>query len=131
MGRHLTDLAEMTDDDLLEFLRVPFWNRTAAMIGRCESLLARFSPPLGDPWARDLSLRISHLQREMIDPLSRIPTDLRADHPTGTWKHARQIMGRYGALLCWWPAIVDKTRLLASKGRTLARPIASFDSDFE
>jgi hypothetical protein len=121
----------MTDDDLLEFLLTPLWSRAAAMIGRCEGLLARFSPPPGNPWERDLKLRISLLQKEMIESRRKMPADLQADYPVDTWKHARQLMGKYGELLCWWPAIVEQAGMLAARGHTLAKPIGGSDREFE
>ena len=103
LGRHLIELGDLPEPDFHDALRMPLAHRSANAIRAAESLLNTWNPPIGDVWAIDLRQTIQLHHQALLKP---------APHPP----NAQSLIRRYGELLYWWPAIVEKTRHLKEKG---------------
>jgi len=126
LGRHLIEWSSLPVDDFFEALQMPLCNRAATMVRACESLLTTYSPQPDDPWGADLKETIRQLRQSMLNPARPLPTDLFEDYPPESVANATcDLLRQYGEVLYWWPAIVEKTRILAAKGCNLARPVIS------
>jgi len=120
MGRHLRALGELPASDFDEVANVLMCSRVCATIESLESLLIEdgYAPP---HWAKDLMGRIEALRRLTDRPGFFVPVDLPEDSNGPPQRRAQRMVARYGELLEWWPAIVERTRDLGHRGVTIAR----------
>ncbi len=119
IGRHLMDLGRQPQGDFDETLRILLWRRASAMIAHltslCEADGSEFSPS-----AADIKRQIEEITDAVTSPqyilcvdlLDRVAAD---DVPQAT----RELVTRYGELLYWWPAIVERAKVLSAEGGPL------------
>jgi hypothetical protein len=121
IGQHLVQQSSLRTDDFLEVVRAGVWNRASDVISRLELLLERFrdSP---DYWRHDLARQLHGLHHAVARQEYPLPTDLRrVCQPSEVPEAMRDIVGKFGQLLYWWPTIVESVKSLAKKGVLLGQ----------
>jgi hypothetical protein len=112
LGRYLSEVGSLSLADFHEFIRIAIWRQTSEWIAQIELLLKRFG---SNPsfWAEDLKSRGESLQSGVENYEFPLPTDLqRGFSKEEALQETRELIGQYGRLLEWWPAIVHDARKL-------------------
>ena len=114
LGRRLIEMASEESHDFDEMLRTLLWRQASQRIVQKESLLRQFG---GYPAYRaaDLKREIEAVQQAVIKSDYTLPIDLPGDVSTSDrLRQAQDLIRRYGELLVWWPAIMERAKALAA-----------------
>jgi hypothetical protein len=114
LGRHLIEVASVAPEDFEEFVRMLLWRQAAQRISQKEALLRQYGEQPAF-WAEDLRREIKTHQLAVVKPDYIVPIDL-PQRLTGEKpvQEAQDLIRRYGELVYWWPAIVERATELAS-----------------
>jgi hypothetical protein len=121
LGAHLRELGAMGRDDFRFALQALLRNRALELIAHGDALLLQHA---GEPayWANDLKRALHALGDALTKPSYVIPLDMRGDFQASEAAAALQVfIGRFGELLCWWPALVERARELRESDRQLGQ----------
>ena len=92
------------------------WQQASRRIAHEEALLRQYAEQPAF-WATDLRRDIQTIQLAVAKPDYAVPTDLpkavRREEPL---REAQDLVRRYGELVQWWPAIVERAAELSSAG---------------
>jgi hypothetical protein len=111
-GVHLRGLGSLPIAEFEQWARTAMFRRASTITSMIETALKR-DACFPDFWADDLCERVDALGEIVVDPKYFVPEELRAGRGAIA---AKEIVTRFGELLCWWPAIVEKTKELARAG---------------
>jgi hypothetical protein len=64
-------------------------------------------------WAEDVAAIIERISMAVPDPECFVPEEVR---DCGGLRTAKEIAGQFGELACWWPAMVERAKVLAESG---------------
>jgi hypothetical protein len=114
LGRLLIEMGSVDPGGFDEMLRTSLWKRASQRVAQKELLLRQFG---GYPayWAADLKREIEGVQRAVVRPDYTLPIDLPQNlSKPECMQQAQDLIRRYGELLVWWPAIVERAKALAA-----------------
>jgi hypothetical protein len=111
-GKQLTFLGMLPTREFEEWARTAMFTRASRICLAIEAALKRDSC---DPeyWADDLSKIIDQISLAVTHNEYAVPEELRG---SGGLHTAQEITRQFGDALCWWPAIIERTRKLAESG---------------
>jgi hypothetical protein len=120
LGGWLEELASAAPDDFAEFVRLQVLQNLGRGAAGLEAMLRRSG---GRPayWADDAGQALAALG-ELLTGRAELPWDL--EEAFGAEQAPavlRRLVGRFGALLRAWPALVEAARRLRARGVRLAR----------
>jgi hypothetical protein len=105
-------------------VRLLLERRALAILAGLDVRRRRLTAEHRDHWAADLDAQMRALERAIVRPDYLLPVDLLQRHDASDVPHiTRDLVRQFGALLSWWPAIVDRTAERAAAGQRLAVPI--------
>jgi hypothetical protein len=114
LGRHLLELADLGAEGLHEVIQLGLWQLASGRIQHHEALLGeRGASPAY--WANGVRRQNELIRGSMLDPAFSMPCDL-PFAPDEANEQVRQLILKYGQLLCDWPAMVQAARQLANAG---------------
>jgi hypothetical protein len=121
LGEHLRALGSLENRDFLTFLRPWVWRIKGSFIAALEEdLAAHGNQPVY--WATDVQRFVESLREAMATDAYFVPEDLPSDRSDEEGIHlARRLVGRFGDLLEWWPAIFERGRALQASGTQLVQ----------
>ena len=118
LGQYLVELGSLPEPEFLELANAPLLKRHVAGIATCEALLAKYNPAVDDPWRLDLQTIIRGHERSLQNRHAPLPVEVLQDYAGKTLRGATGgLVKRYGQLLCWWPAIVEKASHVVDHAR--------------
>lgn len=126
LGRYFCQLGALPAGDFDELAHVLMCARICERIEMLERSLAEE----GDKprhWADDLTMRIEALRRATDDPEFFVPIDLPISSDEQPRRVAQGMVARYGQLLEWWPAILERTNELREAGVVIGRCLSGSD----
>jgi hypothetical protein len=116
LGRHLIEVASAEPREFAEFIRMSLWQQASRRIAHEEALLRQYAEQPAF-WATDLRRDIQTIQLAVAKPDYAIPIDLPEEmRPEEPLRGAQDLVRRYGELVQWWPAIVERAAALSSAG---------------
>jgi hypothetical protein len=109
-GEYLTALAGLEAEEFRRLIARGFLPSAADYLDSLYKILDDYN---GEPaeWADDVSAMIEYIESNIEDPMFLVPLEIREESgegPEGNEKAVRdfqKLLGRYGELLTWWPAI--------------------------
>lgn len=123
LGRHLTELASLGAGGFENAVRRLLYSRAEGTAGKMNRMLERHDRSPGY-WAEDVRQSLEGLRRTLESGDFPTPRDLQAGRtPEEARELGRRGVQRYGRLLEAWPELVQATRSLRNRGRTLAPSI--------
>jgi hypothetical protein len=124
LGTHLQELAARPSPDFKTVLLRLLRKRAFELIARRETLLVQHGAyPLH--WASEVRAQIHSLRGAVSDSAYPIPVDMGGEFSDAAecLGAVQQLVGRFGQLLYWWPAIVERATDLRERGFELGRRI--------
>lgn len=113
LGEFLTQLGSLTDRSFDNFSRDIIVSTMSVLVSRVESKLFA-QDPLPRYWAVEAQQFIGRIRRSALAPLDE------SYSMAGGRESAKRTLRSFGALLLWWPAIMDGARELRLSGDRLA-----------
>jgi len=109
--------------DFEEFVRVHIWREQASAMANLErDLLDYRNPP--SYWVHDLKEYLAEKRASLTRPEYLVPKDLRDNHSLEQAREvSRNLVARFGQLLCHWPDMVEAARSMRARGERLAIPL--------
>jgi hypothetical protein len=124
LGRHLVELGSMAQADFDETVRALLWKRASVAMFAMESQVRRLSTKGREYWAANVSGLMRDLRSAVPRPEYLLPVDLLKSFPPSKCLYiARDLVKQFGDLLCWWPAMVERSKKLSNDGRPLGEEI--------
>ena len=121
LGETLAALARLDTGEFQALAREAWAAEMSRHVAELERLLAAFE---GQPdfWAQDVADRIEAVGRAVTSEEVFAPSDLEgpAGSPFEAAVLAQRLIGRYGELLCWWPALVEAAKAVRSSGGSVS-----------
>lgn len=122
-GRHLVEIASATQRDFEEFVRLQVLRARSESIGYLEGYM-HYCRRVPDFWADDLQYYIHNLQMALTAEDLIVPRDLlKGRDAEQARKTSRQLVLKFGQLLCHWPELVEAARALRAGGIRLAQQL--------
>jgi hypothetical protein len=115
LGSFLDDLARLPGGEFDEFTRLIRWDSMSALTARLEQRLDGPDPPPAY-WARAAREFMARVRRAALAPAAESYAAI------GGRRALQDLLGQFGQLLTWWPAMVDTARRLRAGGERLALP---------
>jgi hypothetical protein len=113
LGRFLAEIARLPPAEFREWLRFALWHLASRKIARAEALLKGSVPSY---WAADVENEIDAIAESLTKADFGLPADLA---PGGSQDElldrSQNVVGRYGDLLYWWPAMIARSKELRSR----------------
>jgi len=125
LGRHLVETASLAPADFARFARQILLQMASQRAAQTESLIRERG---GEPafWVEDLHRELDAMRKMMVEPDRIAPVDLPPEWTTEQRiEETRSLVRRYGELLSWWPAIVDRAKELRMSGVSLTDGLGS------
>ena len=117
LGRHLRAVGSLKSSAFVEFVRPWVWRAKTATIAALEEDLAEHHQQ-PSYWAADVQRHLQTLREGLATEAYFVPGDLppsRSDEESIDL--TRRLVQRFGDVLIWWPAIVERARMLGADGR--------------
>jgi len=111
-GKFLTFLGTLADDDFHEWAQSAVLARAAGLGQAAEAALKR-DRCYPDYWAEDLSQIMERISRAVLEPGYVVPDEVKN---RGGLFAAKEVLREFGELVRWWPAIVERAKVLAESG---------------
>ncbi len=121
------ELGSLSQPDFDDRVRLLLVRRARAIASALETRRRRLAADGRDYWAADLDEQRRVLEQAITRPDYPRPIDLLTHSPAADAPHThttRDLVREFGALLSWWPAIVDRTMELAAAGRVPYLPVS-------
>ena len=119
LGRFLITLGSLTEAEFRDWARAAMFMRASNIVQISQAALTQ-DCDAPKYWAEDIYRIIDRISLAVQDPDYIVPHEVRGG---GGLRTARETIRQFGGLLCWWPAIVERTKALAESGVTIASPI--------
>lgn len=122
LGRHLVELASAPPEAFREAIFFSSWGQASFRVAKAESQLNAFaySPSY---WAEDVVKEIESILAAITRPDFALPSDLRGSETHELLARTQNIVRRYGELLYWWPAMIERATELAANDQLPIRRI--------
>ena len=121
LGRALAEIGAHPPADFRDFLRMQTLELASEHLDFLERQL-REKPDAPDFWRDDVQALIDHARESIAHDDFDIPFDLKSDRPAEESRALMQtLIGRFGALLQEWPAMVEAARTLREEGQGIFR----------
>jgi hypothetical protein len=115
-GSFLDELARLPAGAFDEFTRLVMWDSMSALTGRLDERLHGADPPPGY-WAREAREFMARVRRAALAPAAE------SYKAIGGRSALQDLLGQFGKLLTWWPAMVATARQLRGAGERMAGPV--------
>jgi hypothetical protein len=110
LGSLLLQYGSLRQSDFNELIRILARRRASRLVAKLEEQRRRVRGEGLRAWADDLRKEIDLLTKAVDLADSWLPTDMGAGTEPGDVARAtRAEIRQYGELLCWWPAVVERT----------------------
>eukprot|EP00825_Cyclidium_porcatum_P028202 TRINITY_DN30515_c0_g1_i3.p1 TRINITY_DN30515_c0_g1~~TRINITY_DN30515_c0_g1_i3.p1 ORF type:complete len:247 (+),score=-9.18 TRINITY_DN30515_c0_g1_i3:65-805(+) len=117
LGEHLSAIGSLPEAEFGDWAHDAVLTRAATISQRCEETLNR-ERGCPDYWAEDVSAVMERISKAVLRADYSIPEEVR---DSGGLATAKEIIRDFGQLLCWWPSIVERTKMLANAGTFIGR----------
>jgi hypothetical protein len=110
LGRHLIEAGSLPPADFREQTRALLLRMASRRAARAESLIHERR---GEPafWVEDLRREVEAVREAMVEPDGVAPVDLPVEwNGDQRIEATRSLIRRYGELLSWWPAIIERAK---------------------
>ena len=118
LGGYLQELGSMSSKSFEGLLRELLRKRAFALVAQREATLVQYA---GHPayWAAHLKAQVHSLLCAVNNPAFPFPEDM----PGESLKAAQAFLARFGELLYWWPALVERATEQKNAGLSLGRRV--------
>lgn len=119
MGRYFSQVACLSYPDFSELVNVLMCQRATEIIRAIEAVMAEdgYAPGF---WVEDLEKRCESLRRSTTQLATLCPVDVGVAAGPAALLETQRIVGRYGEVLEWWPAMREGALALRQEGIVLA-----------
>jgi hypothetical protein len=125
LGELLIDWGTAPLQDFEELIKTLMWRQASRRMETLETLLQKYG---GQPlfWSDDVATYSTALKEVLSKPTYLVPVDLTAAFGVdGARRLMQTLVGKFGELLCHWPAIRDAAAELRKDGHRLGKRIGS------
>jgi hypothetical protein len=112
MGKFLSFLGARDDNQFQDWVQSVVLGRASSIAQHAQSALSR-DRRYPEYWAKDVAGIIERISQVVTDPDYIVPDEVR---DCGGLRTAKEVVRQFGELTYWWPAIVERTKVLAESG---------------